>query len=461
MKKLISFEAMLTHHKFLTFAAFFFLGTLLLLSCGTHTSQETLPTAQIDSLLVDHVWAGHPVGFSMITEPPHQFVAYYDSTRAMIVAQRRLGEGTWQKKTLPEKIGWDSHNYISMTLDSKGYLHVSGNMHVDSLVYFQASTPYDAGSLERKEQLIGNLEDRATYPKFFSSPEGDLIFTYRDGGSGNGNQIYNRYDPDTQQWSRLLDEPLVDGKGEMNAYLYGPVLGPDDYYHLIWVWRDTPDAETNHDLSYARSKDLVHWEQSDGTSQPLPITLENCEIIDPVPVKQGMINGNTVIGFDQQNRPVVTYHKFDPQGNTQIYNARQEEEDWKIYQATNWDFRWYFEGRGSLGSRIDVYSVVIEEGQLTQRYYIDTVGVQKFLLDQDSLSVVKELPVDKDYPERLENVRSAFPEMEVHLRTNETPKGDVYALRWETLTRNRDRPREGSVPGASPLILYHIPGNNK
>lgn len=452
---------MLTHHKIFSLTAFFFLGSLLLSSCGKNASQETPSTAQIDSLLVDYVWSGHPVGFSILTEPPHQFVAYYDSTRAMIVAQRKLGEDTWTKKTLPEKVGWDSHNYISMALDTKGYLHVSGNMHVDSLVYFQATTPYDVSSLERKEQLIGDLEDRATYPKFFSSPEGDLIFTYRDGGSGNGNQIYNRYNPDTQQWSRLLDEPLMDGKGEMNAYLHGPVLGPDGYYHLIWVWRDTPDAETNHDLSYVRSKDLVHWEKSDGTPQPLPITLENGEVINPVPVKQGMINGNTVIGFDRQNRLVVTYHKFGPDGNTQVYNARQEEGGWKIYQATNWDFRWYFEGRGSLNSRIDVFPVVIEEDQLTQKYYIDTVGTQKFLLDEDSLSVIKELPMDKGYPDRLDHVRSSFPEMQVNMRTDQTPEGDVYVLRWETLARNRDRPREGDLPDASLLMLYYIPNPDK
>lgn len=432
--------------------------TFMLLSCNSPatTTDTATETSQIDSLYVDEVWSGHPVGFALLTEPPHQFVAYYDSNRVMTVAQRKLGEELWKKQKLPETIGWDSHNYISLALDSKGHLHVSGNMHVDSLVYFQAGKPYDISSLERKKQLIGNLESRATYPKFFASPEGNLIFTYRDGGSGNGNQIYNRYNPDTQQWSRLLDDPLMDGKGERNAYLHGPVLGPDDYYHLIWVWRETPDAETNHDISYARSKDLVHWEQSDGTPQPLPITLENCEIIDPVPVEQGMINGNTKIGFDQQDRLVVTYHKFGPEGNTQVFNARREEEGWKIYQATDWGFRWDFEGRGSLGKRVGVFPVTTEEGQLTQEYWIDTLGQQRFLLDEATLTTVKALPVDKGYPEALEQVRSTFPKMRVNLETEQIADGDTYTLRWETLTRNRDLPREGKLPPPSPLMLYHV-----
>ncbi len=445
-----------TYQKFFALLSLGF--TLLLSFCNTPaTSLETISSAkQIDSLYIDEVWSGHPVNFALLTEPPHQFVAYYDSARVMTVAQRQLGEEKWKKKKLSEIIGWDSHNYISMALDGKGHLHVSGNMHVDSLVYFQASKPHDVASLERKKQLIGNLESRATYPNFFPSPEGDLIFTYRDGGSGNGNQIYNRYNPGTQRWARLLDEPLMDGKGERNAYLHGPVLGPDDYYHLIWVWRETPDAETNHDISYAKSRDLVHWEQSDGTPQPLPITLENGEIIDPVPVEQGMINGNTKIGFDQNDHLVITHHKFGADGNTQVFNARKEGENWNIYQATNWNFRWDFGGRGSLNSRVKVFPVAVEQGQLTQQYWIDTLGMQKFLLDEESLSVIKELPVDKGYPEDLEKTRSAFPGMKVNLLTEQTAEGDNFTLRWETLDRNRDLPREGALPAPTSLMLYHM-----
>ncbi len=40
----------------------------------------------------------------------------------------------------------------------------------------------------------------------------------------------------------------------------GPVRGPDGLFHVVWVWRDTPDRATNHHLSYARSRDLQRWE---------------------------------------------------------------------------------------------------------------------------------------------------------------------------------------------------------
>jgi alpha-L-rhamnosidase len=62
----------------------------------------------------------------------------------------------------------------------------------------------------------------------------------------------------------LFDGPLLDGEGERSAYSSGPQRGPDGRFHLLWMWRETPDAMTNHTLSYARSRDLIHWETSSG-----------------------------------------------------------------------------------------------------------------------------------------------------------------------------------------------------
>ncbi|MCX6903322.1 MAG: BNR-4 repeat-containing protein [Verrucomicrobia bacterium] len=83
----------------------------------------------VQSLAVEPVWAGHPVGFCLLTHPPFQFVAYYDAQRRMSVAQRSLDSTNWTITKLPSSVGWDSHNYIAMTLDRAGLLHVSGNMH--------------------------------------------------------------------------------------------------------------------------------------------------------------------------------------------------------------------------------------------------------------------------------------------------------------------------------------------
>ena len=436
---------------------FFISLSLWLLSCNNDIQTTNEQTSQVDSLQVDYVWSGHFVGFDLITDPPYQYIAYYDSSRRMTIAQRKLEAWAWQKVHLPETTVWDSHNYIAMAVDQKGVLHISGNMHGDSLVYFMSGAPHDITSFYRVKKLIGDQEDEVTYPQFFESHEGDLIFQYRIGSSGKGNQIFNRYKPGTKEWSRLIDEPLVDGKGKMNAYLHGPILGPDGFYHLIWVWRDTPDAATNHDLSYAKSKNLVDWYKSNGDSQPIPITYENAEIIDPVPAGGGMINGNTKIGFDKQSRPVVSYHKFDAAGNTQLYNARIEKNAWKIYKSTSWGFRWDFGGYGSLDSRVGVQPVIVEGDQLTQKYFIDTVGVQKILLDPSTLKEQKKLPDERNpYFQVLEKVKSPFEGMEVHLKTDQQNEQETYVLRWETLPPHKDQPLQGKIPDPQPLKLFHL-----
>ncbi len=431
--------------------------SLWVFSCNENINTNQEQGRQIDSLLVDYVWSGHSVGFDMLTVPPYQYVAYYDSAREMTVAQRKLDTREWEKVRLPETTGWDSHNYIAMAVDQEGFLHVSGNMHGDSLVYFTSGAPHDITSLNRVEELIGNQEDEVTYPQFFETQDGDLIFQYRIGSSGKGNQVFNRYDPGKKEWSRLIDKPLLDGKGEMNAYLHGPTLGPDGFYHLIWVWRDNPDSATNHDLSYAKSKNLIDWFKSNGDAQPIPITYENAEVIDPVPAGAGMINGNTKIGFDQQHRPLVSYHKFDAQGNTQLYNARLEKNDWKIYQTTDWDFRWEFGGYGSLDARVGIQPVRQEEDELTQKYFIDTVGVQKILLDPTTLKEQKKLPDERDpYFKILEKVNSSYQDMRVHLKTDQLNDEETYVLRWETLPPHNDQPLEGNIPEPQPLKLFYI-----
>lgn len=410
----------------------------------------------VDTLPIDTVWAGHPVGFCLLTHGDRQFAAYYNADRRMVVASRTLDSREWTKTTLPEQVGWDSHNSITMTIDRDGYLHLSGNMHVRPLVYFRSAKPLDATTLERIDRMTGLNEDRVTYPAFFTGPAGELIFTYRDGSSGSGNQIYNVYDPATSSWRRMLDTPLTDGRGEMNAYLRGPSAGPDGFYHLAWVWRDTPDCATNHHVSYARSRDLVHWERGDGTPLALPMTLENADVIDPVRPGGGVINGNVAIGFDDQKRTIVSYHKYDEDGHTQIYNARLEDGSWKIYQTSDWDTRWAFQGGGSISFEVRVSPVSVDkEHGLVQPFSNRQEGNGRWVLDPATLKPIDTLPPAKTYPPELSNVESDFPGMRVNLRgdTGSSPDARRFAIRWETLGANRDQPRDPPWPEPSPLRL--------
>jgi hypothetical protein len=425
---------------------------------GDGTSTVTRAVA-VDSLDVGTVWAGHPVGFALLTHPPFQFVAFYDDQRRLTVAQRRLDERKWSFHQLPVTTGWDSHNYIALAADDDGVLHLSGDMHVVPLKYFYTTKPWDAGTFKRVEIMVGSNEQRTTYPRFFRGPKSELLFTYRDGSSGNGNQIFNVYNLKTRTWKRLLDKPLTDGEGERNAYFDGPTKGPDGYFHLAWVWRETPDASSNHDLSYARSKDLVHWETGAGRPLTLPICLKDSDIIDPVPQKGGIININTRIGFDNQGRVTISYHKHDTAGNTQPWTARLENGEWKHYQITDWPSRWDFGGNGTLMFGIGLGPVHLEtDGRLTQTFNHFKFGDGTWLIDPQTLRALGKITLQRTPPE-LDKVEGAFTGLKVNWAEDSGDSGAPglrYLLRWEALTANRDRPREGQLPPPSMLRVYAV-----
>ncbi|HEY6726772.1 MAG TPA: BNR repeat-containing protein [Polyangiaceae bacterium] len=427
-------------------------------SATTDGGGGTPAGAIVEVVDIAEVWSGHPVEFSLVTRGDRQFVAFYDAERRMTVAARTLGETIWQTQTLSTTLGWDSHNYVTLALDEGGHVHVAGNMHNVPLIYFRTTTALDVQSLTRVTSMVGSNEASATYPEFFSGPEGKLIFAYRDGGSGDGNHIFNTYDAEARAWSRLLDTPLTDGQGQYNAYPVGPIQGPDELWHLVWVWRDTPDASTNHDLSYARTVDLVEWESGAGESVNLPITLTTGDIVDAVPAGGGMINNNTKVGFDAENRPIIAYHKYDADGNTQLYNARLEDGVWVSHRTSNWDYRWEFGGGGTVVFEIEVEPVVAAaDGTLTQRYYhAEYGGYGAFRLDPETLAAEAEIEPPLPYPRELDTPESATPEMVTRWQedTGVSPEpGVVYLLRWETLPSNRDEPRS-TIPPPTQLRVY-------
>ena len=425
----------------------------------------------LSSLLRASVWAGHPVRFDFLTHGDMQFVAFYDADRKITVGMRKLGsddwtfaqpEGIWleRRKRLSSEVAWDSHNSLVMTIDDSEHIHLCGNMHGDSLIYFRTTRPLDVTSFERVDHMVGKNEDRCTYPVFMRGPKGDLIFRFRDGWSGNGVDYYNVYDEATKTWRRLVDEPILDGIDLMNAYARMPQKGPDGRYHMVWMWRDTGDCATNHDLSYARSEDLVRWETGDGRALVLPITIKSEAVVDPVPPGGGMINMTQSLGFDDKDRPVISYHKHDENGYTQAYCARLEDRAWQFYKVSDWTYRWEFSGGGSIGAEIRLGGVEVEsDGGLSQSYWHAKEGKGIWKLDPETLQIVGAYPPKADdLPDELEQVESDYPGMRVRTMWARGKGLDPkvrYVLRWETLGSNRDRPRD-EAPPPSELRLYTV-----
>jgi len=416
----------------------------------------------VEALEVDTVPSWFPVGFCLLTQDEQQYVAYYNEQHQMVVARRSVDGRKWQKVTLPSKIGWDSHNYVTMAVDSAGYIHLSGNMHCVPLIYFRTEKPGDITTFQR-HPMTGREEQRCTYPRFLNDAEGNLLFTYRSGGSGNGRRFYNIYDVATKTWTRFLRTPLFEGEGQRNAYPRGPLKGPDGLFHVVWVWRDTPDCATNHHLSYARSPDLKHWETAAGKPVHLPLTLGQSELcVDPIPSGGGIINGCESLTFDSDHRPIISYHKLDENGHMQIYVTRFEDGQWRGHPITSWEKNITFSGRGAMpfiGIRVSGLRRV-EPDMFCITYKHRDYGSGRIIVDEKTLRPVeRDVTVPSEYPRELTRPTIAFEGISVRLAHDAGSPKDAdtkYVLRWETLGAHYDRPRRPPLPPPSVLELVKL-----
>ncbi|MDO4630442.1 MAG: BNR repeat-containing protein [Planctomycetia bacterium] len=425
-----------------------------------NVSKNTAPWNVVQREEIAKVWSGNPVGFDFLVHEGYLFIAFYDATdQKMVIGQKKMpasgpssAHENWVFKKMPTAIGWDSHNYIKMIFDSENYLHVSGNMHCVPLIYYRAEKPLDVESLTVVNRMIATdttpealnaaRENRCTYPHFMKNADGELIFTYRDGSSGNGVQLWNLYDTKTRTWRRLLDTPMFDGEGECNAYYHGPKLGPDGYYHVAWVWRDTPDCATNHDLSYMRSRDLIHWEKSDGSPQMIPATRSNSEVIAPLKNGEGLLNPLVAIGFDTDGHVILTYTRYDENQNNQLMQARRESNGWKYYQTSEWTHSWIFSGGGCIPTELSFSPVEVVNGKIEQFWNRKYEKSGRFILDSTTLKPVGPAPATSSVP--AECYRNENPQ------ENQTPRRSsitdprnpnrLYFFAWETFPINRDRP---------------------
>jgi hypothetical protein len=232
----------------------------------------------------------------------------------------------------------------------------------------------------------------------------------------------------------------------MSAYARGPELGPDGYYHLSWLWRDTPHCETNHDLSYARSKDLINWESIDGEQLNLPITPDiKIFTVDPVPPGGGVINGAHKLFFGPEHSVMLAYMKYDNHGNNQYFLAKEQQGSWVINQVSQWNYRWEFSGPGSIDFQIKLKDAKVDsDGNISVQYWHVNRGDGELIVDPSTLQLIEDKSIDVATeaiaPQVLLNADRAEEGMSVHWLQPEAKterSGTYYALRWETMGKRR------------------------
>jgi len=284
-------------------------------------------------------WAGNTVNTvvfrrnSVVSDGQYQYVAWYDTTRHVVLAKRALGSATWEVKQTPYTGNiYDAHNSISIMVDGDGYLHMVWDHHGHQLNYCRSVAP---GSLELTDKMAmtGQNESSVTYPEFYRLPAGDLLCLYRDGASGKGNLVLNRYYTKEKKWVQVHTN-LIDGEGQRNAY-WQACVDAQGNFHISWVWRESPDVATNHDLCYARSADGGKtWSWSNGNPQPLPVNAQNAQYIVRIPQNSDLIN-STSMTTDDKGRPLIaTYWRPPTSTSPQYHLIWFTGKTWKVQQVS-------------------------------------------------------------------------------------------------------------------------------
>lgn len=270
---------------------------------------------------------------SLVTEGDTQYIAYYDEAKNVVLGKRNMHQKVWDLKVTQYKgEAEDAHKSISLMVDGEGYLHMSWGLHGGCLNYCKSLSP---GSLDlsSKISMTGYKEEHVTYPEFYRLVNGNILFLYRDGGSGNGSLMLNRYDTKTKSW-HMIQDGWINGEGKRSPY-WQMVIDNIGVLHLSWVWRETSDVATNHDMCYAKSNDGgITWLKSTGGKYTLPITAAIAEYALKIPPKSDLIN-TTSIATDDKNNPYIASYWTTKEDSIPQYRLIYKEKDlWKTQQIS-------------------------------------------------------------------------------------------------------------------------------
>jgi len=306
---------------------------------------------------------------SVVSHEGDQYVAYYAEDGFVVLAKRKLDSEKWEIRETPYKGNVrDAHNSISIMIDGEGYLHMSWDHHVHPLRYCRSTSP---GSLELTEKMsmTGKKENRVTYPEFYRLADGNLLFLYRDGGSGDGNLMMNHYSTKSQEWTRRQDA-FINGEGKRNAY-WQMCIDTRGTIHISWVWRESGDVATNHDMGYAKSEDGGKtWKKSNGETYKLPITAGNAEYAARIPQGHELIN-TTGMTADGRGRPyIVTYWRPEGTKVPQYHLIHHDGSTWHTSQMSERKTTFSLSGGGTKRIPISRPRIVVDSGGTSDKAYM-------------------------------------------------------------------------------------------
>jgi hypothetical protein len=299
----------------------------------------------------------------LVTTDDRQYLACYDHDGRLVVAVRELDDGDWDRYrpgiTIQKR---DGHWSPALGIGPEGHVFIVYNTRNSPIRWRRSERSGDPSTFgDERIGMTGAAESSVTYPEFTRIGDDKLLFGYREGRSGNGDWILNRWDSTAETWT-ALQRPLFDGEAERNAYVWNLVSNGDETLQYFYVWREEADAKANTQLSYATSTDGGEtWLRSDGTAYNLPITKETAEIVDD-PGMGTDLNNQGWACVDDDGRPHLAYFRKDDAGNTQVYcTSLTGGSEWSTTQVTTRSSSLDIGGGGSLATGLGRPGIVAGE----------------------------------------------------------------------------------------------------
>ncbi|WP_159451623.1 BNR repeat-containing protein [Pedobacter africanus] len=212
-----------------------------------------------------------------------QYIAYYNGARQVCLGRRKLTDYKWETINFDDyRFSYlknqdnNTHNVISIGLCTKdGTIHLSFDQHAGPL-HYRVSIKDILDNPERVQWTsklfkpivnyleIGKPIPVVSYPTFISTPQGNLLFAYRNGYSSNGDCLIGQYDASSGKWtdphvfisrSGNYQDPFKGDSKNRNAYLNNLSYDHKGVLHISWTWRENVATLGNRDICYAYSKD--------------------------------------------------------------------------------------------------------------------------------------------------------------------------------------------------------------
>ncbi len=264
----------------------------------------------------------------------------------------------------------DSHNSIAIGICAKdGTIHLVYDLHAyakallpDRYFNYRCSKKnmldvpdeefvlenFNDHQLTMNSRIAASRFEKHTYPLFLETDDGKLVYVFRDGGSGSGNDNMLQYDGTTWSDSFLM---FNNGKQTSNADKYS-IYGTMRYmegkfcygFHVRFLKRDTQYAYYNEGMHYAESVNPFttanHWTDAFGNSHQFPLQMPDEVEFGPEPVEyygsyisgspyyaktaSGAMHIITQVRKSQTDKTTTTLHYYKANGDKEFTIAQTQ-----------------------------------------------------------------------------------------------------------------------------------------